>query len=147
LEHAFKTQVLINHGRGRGRSNFIGRGRNSNRGGRTIPSNTSGNSSGRGNNQISTQNQPQGQRYDKSSVQCHYCKKYGHYLNECRKKQYDSRQQNANFIKENQNQGSMLIACNVAQENEKDIWFLDSGCHNHMTGNLKMFYSLDESVK
>ena len=31
----------------------------------------------------------QGQRYDKSNVQCHYCKKYGHYANECRKKQHD----------------------------------------------------------
>jgi hypothetical protein len=54
---------------------------------------------------------------------------------------------NANFIKENQNRGSMLISCNVSQEDEKDIWLLDRGCNNHMTGNLKMFYSLDESVK
>jgi len=69
LDHAFKTLVLIKHGRGRGRLVFICRGINSNRGGRTITSNTSGNSSGRGNNQISTQNQPQGQRYDKSWVQ------------------------------------------------------------------------------
>jgi hypothetical protein len=28
---------------------------------------------------------------------------------------------------------------------KKDIWFLDSLCHNHMTWNLKIFYSLDES--
>jgi hypothetical protein len=54
----------------------------------------------------STQNQYQGQRYDKSSIKCHYCKKYGHYIHECRKKQYDSRQQNENFIKENQNHGA-----------------------------------------
>ena len=66
LDHAFKTLVLIKHGRGRRISTFICRGINSNRGGRTITSNTSRNSSGRGNNQISTQNQHQGQRYDKS---------------------------------------------------------------------------------
>lgn len=153
LEHAFKTQVSISHGRGRGRTNFRGRGRNSYRGGRGSPSNSSGrgsspsSSSGRGNYQTSTQNQPQSQRYDKSSVQCHYCKKFGHYINECRKKQYDSRKQSTNFTKENQTQDSMFIACNVAQESEKDIWFLDSGCSNHMTGNLEMFSSLDESVK
>lgn len=41
----------------------------------------------------------------------------------------------------------MFIACNVAQKSEKDIWFLDSGCNNHMTGNLEIFSSLDESVK
>ncbi|XP_059073703.1 uncharacterized protein LOC131874377 [Cryptomeria japonica] len=153
LEHAFKTQVSINHGRGKGRTNFRGRGRNSYRGGRGSPSNSNGrgsspsSSSGRGNYQISTQNQPQSQRYDKSSVQCHYCKKFGHYINECRKKQYDSKQQSANFTKENQTQDSMFIACNVAQESEKDILVLDSGCSNHMTENLEMFSSLDESVK
>jgi hypothetical protein len=85
---------------------MIVRGRNLNIGGRTNPSNTRGNSSGRGNNQISTQNQYQGQWSDKSSIKCHYCKKYGHYIHECRKKQYDSRQQNENFIKENQNHGA-----------------------------------------
>ncbi|XP_059075013.1 uncharacterized protein LOC131875027 [Cryptomeria japonica] len=41
----------------------------------------------------------------------------------------------------------MFIACNVARESEKVIWFLDSSCSNHMTGNLEMFSSLDESVK
>jgi hypothetical protein len=41
-----------------------------------------------------------------SSIKCHYCKKYGHYIHECRKKQYDSKQQNENFIKENQNHGA-----------------------------------------
>lgn len=41
----------------------------------------------------------------------------------------------------------MFLACNVAQANEKDVWFLDSGCSNHMTGNLEMFSSLDENVK
>ncbi|XP_057826189.1 uncharacterized protein LOC131037941 [Cryptomeria japonica] len=65
LEHAFKTQVSISHGRGRGRTNFRGRGRNSYRGGRGSPSNSSGrgsspsSSSGRGNYQTSTQNQLQ----------------------------------------------------------------------------------------
>jgi hypothetical protein len=97
LEHAFKTQVLINHGRGNTRSNFIGRGKNSNRGGRTIPSNTSENWSGRGNNKVSTQNQPQGQRYDTSSFQCHSCNKYGHYLNGCKNKQYDSWKKKCKF--------------------------------------------------
>lgn len=151
LEHAFKSQVSISHGRGRGRSNFRGRGRNFHRGRGGSPSS----SSGRGSSQYSCQNPSQNhlqiQRYDKSQVQCHYCKKFGHYMNECRKKQYDSRQQNANFIKENQNQKSeqptMFLACNVAQANEKDVWFLDSGCSNHMTGNLEMFSSLDNNIK
>lgn len=31
--------------------------------------------------------------------------------------------------------------------NEVDTWYLDSGCSNHMTGNIDMFASLDKDVK
>ena len=54
---------------------------------------------------------------------------------------------NENFIKENQKHDSLFLACNVAQEKQGDVWFLDSGCTNHMTGNIEMFSNIDESVK
>ena len=41
----------------------------------------------------------------------------------------------------------MFLACNVTQEGQANVWFLDSGCNNHMTGNLEIFSSLDEIVK
>ena len=41
----------------------------------------------------------------------------------------------------------MLLTCNVAQDRQDDVWFLDSGCSNHMTGNIAMFANLDENVK
>ena len=34
----------------------------------------------------------------------------------------------------------------MAKENNEDIWFLDSGCSDHMTGNISMFSMLDENV-
>lgn len=89
MEHAFKSQVSIRHGRGRGRSYFRGRGRNFYKGGRSNPSSLSGRGNNQNSSQNPSQNQSQGKRYDKSQIQCHYYKKYGHYLNECRKKQYD----------------------------------------------------------
>ena len=37
------------------------------------------------------------------------------------------------------------IECNVVQESPHDIWYLDSGCSNHMTSNLNLFSTLDNS--
>ena len=42
---------------------------------------------------------------------------------------------------------SSLIECNVIQESRCDIWYLDSGCSNHMTGNLNLFFPLDNSIQ
>ena len=35
----------------------------------------------------------------------------------------------------------------MVEEKIEDIWFLDSGCRNHMTGKISMFSMLDENVK
>lgn len=35
----------------------------------------------------------------------------------------------------------------VGQAEEKGIWFLDSGCSNHMTGDKTWFVELDENYK
>ena len=87
-------------------------------------------------------------------IQCHYCKKFGHYAYECRKKQYDQRRQSPSQLTSTSTSTSaMLMAstypleCNVVQESTHGIWYLDSGCSNHMTGNLNLFLSLDNSVQ
>ena len=55
--------------------------------------------------------------------------------------------QNANVAREENNPKNVLLTCNVAQDRQYDVWFLDSGCSNHMTGNIEMFANLDEEVK
>ena len=35
----------------------------------------------------------------------------------------------------------------MAEEKSEDVWFLDSSCSNHMTGNITLFSMLDQSVK
>ena len=63
---------VLPKGRGRSLANVAGRGDNPN------PSH------------------PSGQRFDKSKIQCHYYKKFGHYAYECRKKHYDQGRQSPN---------------------------------------------------
>lgn len=155
IENAFSSQASISRGKGRGRFTPRGRGRNSFRG----HSNSPTNQGGRGHNNEHFQTHPSGQRQDKSHVQCYYCKKYGHYSFECRKKQHDQGRQNQNSP-ENSTK-TMFIACakiaeaistkspverNMVQESPNDIWYLDSGCSNHMSRNLELFSSLDKSV-
>lgn len=75
-------------------------------------------------------------------------KKYGDYASECKKKQHDmNNRSSANITRENISQDDVLLACNMAETNSEDIWFLDSGCSNHMTGNIALFSALDQSVQ
>ena len=53
----------------------------------------------------------------------------------------------ANITRENVSQDNVLLACNMAEANSEDIWFLDSGCSNHMIGNIALFSVLDQSVQ
>eukprot|EP00253_Pinus_taeda_P012253 PITA_12253 len=154
LEQAFKTQIPFGRGRGQGRGNKRRRGISQNRGGRNSLGNAQGRGSnpnqnqGQGSSQQRGQQHAQGKRYDKSNVQCYYCRKYGHYASECRKKQHDmSNRTNANVTRENISQDNVLLACNMAKTNSEDIWFLDSGCSNHMTRNIALFSALDQNVK
>eukprot|EP00253_Pinus_taeda_P014005 PITA_14005 len=56
--------------------------------------------------------------------------------------------QNVNFAKEeNKNPKNVLLTCNIAQDKQEDVGFLDSGCSNHMTRNIAMFANLDEDMK
>ena len=55
------------------------------------------------------------------------------------------RKHNAHFSESSSE--TLFITCDVAQENASNIWFLDSGCSNHMTGNKGLFEDLNTSVK
>ena len=149
LNPVFVVVTSLSRGRGRGRNKSRGRGRNSSRGGR---SSSPADVAGRGQNQNTSQ--PSGHRFDKSKIQCHYCKKIGHYAYECRKNQYDQGKQNQNQLTNtNTSSSTMLMACtspiecNTIQEIPCDTWYLDSGCSNNMYGNLNLFSSLDNSVQ
>jgi hypothetical protein len=155
LENAFSTQSYVSHGRGRGSVKSRGRGTSFVRGG---CSSSLGNTGGRGPNPSTSQ--PSSQRTDKSKIQCHYCKRYGHYAYECIKRQYNQNKQSQDQSNNTNNQTHPMfmvhtieiptvsrVECNITQASPCDIWYLDSGCGNHMTRNIDMFSSLYESIQ
>eukprot|EP00253_Pinus_taeda_P029927 PITA_29927 len=123
LEQAFKTQMSFGRGRGQGRRNKRGRGRSQNRGGRNNPANAQGRGSNPNQNQGQGRSQQRGQHHAQGQ------------------------RPNANVTRENISQDNVLLACNIAETNSEDIWFLGSGCSNHMTGNIALFSALDQNVK
>ena len=48
--------------------------------------------------------------------------------------------------KEHDNDDEIMFMMFSAQENlSSDLWYMDSGCSNHMTGSRDMFVTLDNS--
>ncbi|KAG0486322.1 hypothetical protein HPP92_008417 [Vanilla planifolia] len=81
----------------------------------------------------------------KKNVECHYCHKYGHVQADCYKKQRDEEQ--ASFVEEKNDQHKVFMARTENNFDVSKIWFLDSGCSNHMTGFKHLFSQLDETHK
>nr|GEU43594.1 hypothetical protein [Tanacetum cinerariifolium] len=107
-------------GRGRGRYNYRGRGRGHGR-----------------------------QSFNKETIECYNCHKLGHYSYEC------PNAKEANYAGFDENEEVMLMAdggveengfmAQIKSENKGLLWFLDSGCSNHMCGNKERFVDLDQS--
>ena len=78
----------------------------------------------------------------KSGIQCYHCKKYGHMKADCWYKD-----EKMNFAVENEQDNKLFMACINTNHKPSDLWFVDSGCSNHMTGTKSLFQELDETQK
>ena len=131
-----------NRGRG-GRSGWRGRGR------------------GRGNfqQQRDAWKQNQGQERDTSHITCFCCDKLGYYANDCpdkllklqetvEKKTDDTHEADELMMHElvylnEQKVNPSVFEADLDMEN---IWYLDNGASNHMSGNHMFFIALDETI-
>ena len=76
-------------------------------------------------------------------VECYRCHKLGHFQYEC-----PSYAHYAEYAELDEDQ-EMLLMSYVETHNSKreEVWFLDSGCSNHMSGDKQWFMELDQSFR
>ncbi|OMO52806.1 Integrase, catalytic core [Corchorus capsularis] len=72
--------------------------------------------------------------------------RYGHYKSECLANLDGKDREMSNFA-EKEEEESILMVCHVKEETQSNMWYLDSGCSNHMSGDKEAFSKLDESFR
>lgn len=83
------------------------------------------------------------QSYTKALIECYKCHKLGHFQYEC-----PSWEKGVNYAEFDEEEEMLLMTYVEGNSSKReDVWFLDSGCNNHMSGNKKWFSQLDEEFK
>ncbi|XP_057417996.1 uncharacterized protein LOC130712175 [Lotus japonicus] len=93
---------------------------------------------------------------DRSQVQCFRCEKFGHYAYECKKfrggsnkgKTPKKAEEEANLVQDDSDSDPvMLMATTCESGKDSEVWYLDTGCSNHMTGRRRWFSEFDATRK
>ena len=73
------------------------------------------------------------QGMNKALVECYYCHDLGHFQNECPKKHKEPRYEEDSKAHFAETEELLLMAyVNDDRSDEEIVWFLDSGCSNHV---------------
>ena len=83
------------------------------------------------------------QAFNKAIVECYKCHQLGHFQYECPKWE-----KGAHYAELDEKEEMILMSyVELNQSRKEDVWFLDSGCSNHMCGNKLWFSDLDEEFR
>ncbi|XP_073291061.1 uncharacterized protein [Primulina huaijiensis] len=83
------------------------------------------------------------QAFNKAMVECYKCHQLGHFQYECPKWEKE-----ANYAELEEKEEMLLTSyVELNQSRREYIWFLDSGCSNHMCANKQWFSDLDEEFQ
>lgn len=89
--------------------------------------------------------------FDKRKIQCYKCSKFGHFANECRSgKGGKHKSDDEAYVAKDDgldSEEALLMMTTKIDLDQPGIWYLDTGCSNHMTGHKNWLLDLDESVK
>ncbi|KAL5761600.1 hypothetical protein ACOSP7_017864 [Xanthoceras sorbifolium] len=75
---------------------------------------------------------------------------YGHYRSECRvnlNKNRGEHGERSNFAEKEEEKVFLLMMCHTKEKTHQNLWYLDTGCNNHMCGDKNAFSDLDESFR
>ncbi|KAL5820759.1 hypothetical protein ACOSQ3_022641 [Xanthoceras sorbifolium] len=73
---------------------------------------------------------------------------YDQYKIECRTNLNKEHGENSNFaVNQEEEIVSLLMACHAKEEINQNMWYLETGCNNHMCGDKFVFSELDESFR
>ena len=94
---------------------------------------------GRGRGSYRGRGRGRGRSFNKTTIECYNCHKLGNFAYEC-----PSGKNAAHFAEVDEKEEVLLMAHVELQGAKRgDVWFVDSGCSNHMCGERNMFSSLD----
>ncbi|CAN6706781.1 unnamed protein product [Malus baccata var. baccata] len=80
----------------------------------------------------------------KGKSKCHNCDRFGHWARECT---VGKSVQKANCASQKEVTGNIFYAnCAVAETKVNGDWYIDSGCSNHMTGNVDLLVDVNTNV-
>lgn len=80
---------------------------------------------------------------NKATIECFKCHQLGHYQYEC-----PDWEKKANYAELGEEEVLLLMSyVNFHETKREEVWFLDSGCSNHMTGNKEWFSELEERFR
>jgi len=83
------------------------------------------------------------QPYNKATTQCFKCHNFGHFQYECPR--WDKEANYAEIGEEEEMVLMSYVEMNDARRG--DVWFLNSGCNNHMCDDKTLFSDLNENFK
>jgi hypothetical protein len=90
-----------------------------------------------------------GAKFNRDLVECYKCHKLGQFQSDCPSWEED----NANYAQFDEEEKILLMAQETKtkdlQESDarNELWFLDSGCSNHMVGNRNWLFDYDDTFK